>query len=223
MIDGLIVRNVFIVPTDASATARVNWIDGPKNNCPLIWLSLFRRSDPDAIPEAVPNAQILAVPAGESSVTWDNLDATDLDGRPYEFSVRLVNAAGEIFFLANYEKIEDGMTITNRYIIPRYASAQATLSWVDGDGSHRLDTWLRLMRSVAGGAPGPVPDAPIVKMIHGMTTASWDNLEATDAEANTYTFSVMETDETGKSAAPKDYLKTENGMSVVNTYQIPFD
>ena len=79
------------------------------------------------------------------------------------------------------------------------------------------------MRSVAGGAPGPVPDAPIVKMIHGMTTASWENLEATDAEANTYTFSVMEMDETGKSAAPKDYLKTENGMSVVNTYQIPFD
>lgn len=223
LIDGLIVRNVFIVPTDASATARVNWIDGPKNNRPPIWLSLFRRSDPDAIPEAVPNAQILAVPAGESSVTWDNLDATDLDGRPYEFSVRLVNAGGEIFFLANYEKIEDGMTITNRYMIPRYASAQATLSWVDGDGSHRPDTWLRLMRSVAGGAPGPVPDAPIVKMIHGMTTASWDNLEATDAEANTYTFSVMETDETGKSAAPKDYLKTENGMSVVNTYQIPFD
>ena len=137
--------------------------------------------------------------------------------------MRLVDAAGEIFFLANYEKIEDGMTITNRYIIPRYASAQATLSWVDGDESHRPDTWLRLMRSTMGGAPSPVPDAPIVNMIHGMTTASWENLEATDAEANTYTFSVMETDETGKSAAPQDYRKIENGMSVVNTYQVPFE
>ena len=58
---------------------------------------------------------------------------------------------------------------------------------------------------------------------HGMTSASWDNLEATDKDGNNYVFGVMETDEKGRSAAPEDYRKTENGFSVVNTYQIPYD
>lgn len=223
IVDGMTLRNVYIVPADATATATVEWIGGPEENRPPVWLRLYRRSVPDAIPESVPNAQILALPAGQDSVTWQGLDATDLDGRPYEFNVHLVNASGEFFFLANYEKLEEGLTITNRFIIPTYASATATLTWVDGDASNRPDTWVRLTRGLPGEAMSFVPDLEPVLLSHGMTSTTWDNLEVTDSRGNNYVFGAVQTDERGQSAEPQDYRKSENGMSIVNTYQVPFD
>lgn len=223
VVDGLILRNVYIVPTDATATATVDWIGGPEENRPPVWLRLYRRSDPDAIPESVPNAQILALPAGQDSVTWQGLDATDLDGRPYEFNVHLVNGSGEFFFLANYEKKEEGLKITNRFIIPTYASATATVTWVDGDAANRPDTWVRLTRGLPGEPMTFVPDLEPVLLSHGTATATWDNLEVTDSKGNNYVFGAVQTDENGQSAEPRDYRKSEDGMSIVNTYQVPFD
>lgn len=223
VVDGLTLRNVYIVPTNATATATVDWIGGPEENRPPVWLRLYRRSDPDAIPESVPNAQILALPAGQDSVTWQDLDATDLDGRPYEFNVHLVNGSGEFFFLANYEKMEEGLKITNRFIIPTYASATATVTWIDGDAANRPDTWVRLTRGLPGEPMTFVPDLEPVLLSHGETTATWDNLEVTDNKGNNYVFGAVQTDESGQSAEPRDYRKSEDGMSIVNTYQVPFD
>lgn len=222
-IDGLTVRNHYQVRTNAEATATVTWVNGPAENRPPLWLRLFRKTSELTTAEIVPDAAILPLESGASSVTWSDLAATDIEGRPYEFSAHLVNANGEIFFLANYEKMESGLQITNRYIIPTFASAAATVSWVDGDANARPDIWLVLTRRTESGVMSPVPGVEPVQLSHGMTTASWENLEATDKDGNNYIFGVMETDEKGRSVAPTDYRKVENGLSVVNTYQIPYD
>ncbi len=222
-IDGLTVRNQYQVRMNAEATATVTWVNGPAENRPPLWLRLFRQTSEFPTAEIVPDAAILPLESGAPSVTWSGLAATDIEGRPYEFSAHLVNANGEIFFLANYEKTESGLQITNRYIIPTFASATANVSWVDGNANERPDIWLVLTRRTEKGVMTTVPGAEPIKLSHGMTSASWDNLEATDKDGNNYVFGVMETDEKGRSAAPEDYRKTENGLSVVNTYQIPYD
>lgn len=222
-ITGMTVENSYVIPKTASATAEVKWVDGPNENRPPVWVRLFRQSAVDGIAEPVPDAEILPVPDGETTVEWEGLEATDLSGKPYDFSVHLVNATGEIFFLANYEKDETGMTITNTYIVPTYGSAEAHVLWIDGDPKNRPDIWLQLRRALIGEPAEPVPGVDLVKLENEMDTVRWENLEATDRDGNLYIFSAGEVDAAGLDATPQYYVKSENGLSIVNTYEIPYD
>ncbi|NJP40178.1 Cna B-type domain-containing protein [Oscillospiraceae bacterium HV4-5-C5C] len=217
---GLTVTNSYVIPTNAEAIATKIWIDGPATH-PTVWFKLYRQTA-DSIPEVVPGAELKTLTDGTTEVSWTGLDATDINGNAYRFSVKEVDAAGNDYTPENYVKTENGLTVTNNYVLPGDASAVATKIWVNGPVAHPT-IWFRLYRQTADSAPEVVPEAEIKELTDGTTSVSWAGLDATDAAGNAYRFSVKEVDADGKDATPANYAKTETGLTVTNSYVIPAD
>lgn len=92
------ITNTFVIVTD-SVTADKEWSGGDASARPTVWFKLYRSYVDDnhqTVTEAVPleQAPLKTLPHGTISVTWDNIDQTDSQGRPYTFSVREVDSAG---------------------------------------------------------------------------------------------------------------------------------
>lgn len=56
--------------------------------------------------------------SGTTTVVWENLPLTDLEGNVYLYSVREVDSEGNAFTPEIYLDLEDGLTVTNTYIPP---------------------------------------------------------------------------------------------------------
>ncbi|MDD4368447.1 MAG: Cna B-type domain-containing protein, partial [Oscillospiraceae bacterium] len=218
--NGLTVTNRYVIPTDAQATATKIWVDGPATH-PTVWFKLYRQTA-DGAPEAVPGAELKALADGTTEVSWTGLEATDAAGNPYSFSVKEVDADGLDYTPENYVKAENGLMVTNSYVIPGDASAVATKTWVNGP-AERPTVWFKLYRQTAAGTPEAVPDAELKALADGTIEVSWTGLEATDAAGNPYSFSVKEVDADGLDYTPENYVKAENGLTVTNSYVIPTD
>ena len=61
---------------------------------------------------------------------WDGLESTDINGIPYQFSVREVDSLGRDTVPVNYVKSESGLRVTNTYMIPMNGAAVAEIEWV---------------------------------------------------------------------------------------------
>ncbi len=105
--------------------------------------------------------------------------------------------------------------ITNTYIA-------ANKIWVYGKAP-RPTVWFKLYRQIGTGTPEPVPGASIKELPSGTTKVTWDGetIATTNAAGEPYIFSVREVDAAGNDFTPPNYTKSENGMTVTNTYQIP--
>jgi len=53
-----------------------------------------------------------------TEVTWCGLYDKDEFGNPYIFTVREVDAEGNDWTPDNYTKVENGLNVTNTYVIP---------------------------------------------------------------------------------------------------------
>ena len=211
-VDGLTITNTYVIPTKGQATATKVWVGGPSVH-PTIQFQLYRQI-PGGTAVAVPNVEIKTLVNGVTSVTWDNLEQTDINGNPYTFS------AVEVSVPADYTVSEDGLTITNTYIPPK-TTATANKIWVGGPAEHPT-IWFKLYRSIGGeNAPEAVPGADIQELPNGTTSVSWSDLDQTDDQGNPYIFSVREVNAEGTTSVPANYTVTENGLEVTNTYTSP--
>src|SRR5699024_8924000 len=168
------------------------------------------------------DVDILELTNGTTEVEWTGLEETDIDGNPYIFSVKEVDAEGNDFEPTNYSKTEDGLTVTNDYVIPTEGSAKATKEWVDGPSEHPT-TWFKLFRQVEDGEIEEVPEAEVKELANGTTEVEWTGLEETDFDGNVYTFFVKEVNKDGDDSTPENYEKAENGLEVTNYYVSPTD
>ena len=235
-LDGLTVTNTYIPPTIPELKATKIWEGGP-NPRPLVGFRLYRETEglADSL-VAVPDAEVkMLVPPGTVEVSWFDMPEKDNEGRLYIYSVREViikpnddpTAPPEYLEQAPLHYIDtytdslhnDGITVTNTYQIPTDGEATATKTWVGGSAlGERPTVWFKLYRTLPGGQPEEVPDAPLKALPHGTTEVSWTGLETTDFNGEAYAFSVEEVDEEGNAFEPDRYRKLELGLNVSNIY-----
>lgn len=121
------------------------------------------------------------------------------------------------------------VTVTNRPI--HSINVTATKIWEGNGPTPYPDVWFRLYRHIGQGTPVAVgvEDKHVVSGSNSTTTVTWDNMLEYDADGNPYVYTVRELIRLGDSpqdyewifGAPVNYVKTENGLTVTNTYQSP--
>ncbi|HHT45343.1 MAG TPA: Cna B-type domain-containing protein [Fastidiosipila sp.] len=74
-----------------------------------------------------------------------------------------------------------------------------------------------MQRAIGENTPQDVPGAPIVKL-EGVLEAVWSDLDKMNESGDAYIYSVVEVDADGNRLVLEDYEKTENGLTVTNTY-----
>ena len=112
--EGLKVINTYVIPANAAAKAEKKWVGGPKDH-PDIWFKLFRNVEGGMV-EAVPGAEIKRLANGTTVVEWNGLEATDINGNVYIFSVKEVDSNGNPMVLDKYVKKEEGLLVTNTFV-----------------------------------------------------------------------------------------------------------
>lgn len=102
-----------------SITAKKEWVNGPSDK-PLVYFRLYRHIQGEEA-SMVADAEIKVVDGQSNQVTWENLDKTDDNGNLYIYSVKEVDKTGNdpTYVPPNYVKEENGLTVTNRYVIPK--------------------------------------------------------------------------------------------------------
>ncbi len=209
--DGLTVTNSYQIPT-GDVTATKEWKDGPSTH-PTVWFKLYRNIAGDDTPVAVPGAALLKLEHGTTSVTWNNLEKTDLQGNAYIFSVKEVNADGDDFTPANYEKSGEGtLAITNKYVQPQTdENVIGTKYWVNGPAEKpavEFELWRR--NGTARNGERVVAATAVVN-----NKVDFGKQLKTDVNGVEYEYYVVEP------TVPANYTKREIGLAVVNTYVQP--
>jgi hypothetical protein len=197
--DGLTITNTYVVPK-TDITANKTWLNGPEER-PEIQIQLYR--DGQALSEIFGDAfGPVTLSDGQTSYTWINLDATDIDGRDYVYTVDEVNVP------ENYEKSVDSLTITNSYVSPK-TTFTFNKVWVNGPVTKPAIQVQLYRNDIAFGEP--------IVLKNGQTSYTWTNLNLNDRHGNPYTYTVDEVD------VPENYSKTisEDGLTITNTYVIP--
>lgn len=192
--DGLTVTNTYVIPkTEVTGTKK--WMNGPEEK-PTIQLQLFQDGKAYGDPVELTN--------GTESYTWKDLDATDIDGNEYTYTVDEVNTP------TNYAKTNsaDGLTVTNTYVIPKI-NITGTKKWVNGSEERPTIELQLFQNGVAYGDP--------VELTSGNTSYTWENLDATDINGNPHKYTVNEV------KVPTNYNSSvsEDGLTITNTYVIP--
>jgi hypothetical protein len=209
-------------------TATVTWVNGPVTR-PTIWLKIYQQVGVNGTPEPVTYTPLKELDSSTTEVTWRGLYDKDEFGNPYIFTVREVDAEGNDWTPDNYTKVENGLNVTNTYVIPTNGKATATKTWVNGSPTHP-DLWLQLWRKTTTGTPlidQPVPNRDPVKVASiGNFSHEWTGLETTDINGNAYTFYVKEGQWDGSTftvGPPLNYQLTTTGdsLTLTNTYKIP--
>ena len=101
-VDGYSITNTYVIPK-IDVTATKVWENAPAKK-PTIKLQLFQDGEP--------YGEVVQLDNGTTSYTWTNLDETDQDGNKHVYTV------DEITTPKNYQKVVDGLTITNTYSSP---------------------------------------------------------------------------------------------------------
>jgi len=193
--DGFDFTNTYVPPVEDITGTKI-WMGGPTPR-PTIQLQLWR-----VIPEGVPEkvGDPVELPDGTSEYMWEDMPTTDMDGNLYTYSVEEV-VTGE-----NYEKIEEGMEVTNEYVSPKtYVTVEKI--WVGGP-EPRPTIYIQLYRNITEGEKVKVGEP--VGLPSGTNEYTWNNLDVTDYDGNPYIYSVEEADVAG-------YVKVIEGYEISNT------
>lgn len=197
---GTSITNTYEIPK-TKFTGKKVW-EGGADPRPVIKLQLYRNNVPQGAPVELQN--------GATEYTWENLDKTDENGKPYNYRV------DEVEVPEHYKKTNvNDCTVKNTYESPKI-EVEATKIWVGGSQPYPT-IWMKLYRATENGTTEAVPQAEIKELQNGTTTVKWTNLDKTDANGKDYRYFVREVDADGKDWTPKDYVKTEDGLRVVNT------
>ena len=156
--------------------------------------------------------------------TWSDMPTHDESGNVYTYFVTEVDADGNDWTPAGFEKLEQGMTVTNIYTVPT-ETITAIKVWVGGPAP-RPTVWFQLWRAWDHEGTThhePVPGAAIMELPDGTLSVTWTGIDAQTTAGIPYTFYVKEVDAAGNDFTPALYTKLEAGLKVTNTYVIPTD
>ncbi len=107
--------------------------------------------------------------------------------------------------------------------LPNKIDVMAIKVWVGGEAV-REKVWFQLYRNVMFGVPVPygVPrEVNPLYAVYDTNTVVWNSMEKTDIFGNLYFYSVREVDLFGFPLTLPNFIKSECGLKVVNTYKIP--
>jgi hypothetical protein len=218
--DGLNVTNTYDNMDDdvtADVTATKNWMPvGLLDSLKVpVTFQLYRYTTDPASPETVGDPVELNA-AGGWVYTWADMPTTDTVGNPYTYYVE------ETVTPTGFDKTEDGLTVTNTYIVPSNAVV-AEKEWVGGP-TPRPNVWFQLWRTWTHEGTTYreiVPGADIQMLADGTFSVFWSDIDMETIIGIPYTFYVKEVDANGFDFVPENYAKLEDGLTVTNTYVPP--
>ncbi|HQC63772.1 MAG TPA: Cna B-type domain-containing protein, partial [Anaerolineaceae bacterium] len=229
--DGLNVTNEYMGVQQQVIAEKV-WVGGPVPR-QSVWFRLWRTWEYEGTiyREPVPGAEIKHLPDGVTMVIWEDVDSDTIIGIPYTFYVKEVSADGFDFTPENYDKLEDGLTVTNTYVPPTMVDPLYMNKVWNGGKAPYPAIYFHLYRQIEGGIPEPAID-PVeldgvadTNCVSACEISPWRvavyNLPLTDFYGNPYTYSVRETDANGNDYTPKNYVKSVIDFTITNTYVPP--
>ncbi|MGT2754554.1 Cna B-type domain-containing protein [Streptococcus ovis] len=150
--------------------------------------------------------------------TFTNLRKFNSEGKEIKYSVKEEVPKG---YKAEYHgDMEKGFSIINT---PDVTDITATKKW-EGGPSEKPTVWFKLYRNIEGEEAKPVEGLFEQPLHNGDTSVTWRGLPKTNDEGKEYIYSVKEgelKDGVFTEKAPKNYIKTENGLTVTNKYCSP--
>ncbi|NLC64455.1 MAG: Cna B-type domain-containing protein, partial [Erysipelothrix sp.] len=189
-IEDYTITNTYVIPkTDIKVYK--SWVNGPILK-PSIEIQLYRDGEPMGDPVVLDD--------GVFEYTWTDMDATDIDGNVYVYTVDEINVP------ENYEKDITDFVIVNTYLSPK-TTVRADKIW---DGGPKPQIEIQLFRN------GEAYGDPVV-LNEGVTSYLWEDLELTDIYGELYVYTVDELN------VPEDYVKhiSEDGLTITNTFVEP--
>ena len=199
---------------NGNITANKVWQNGP-NDRPTVWFRLYRNIDGET-PTPVDGAEIKKLDNSTTKVEWSNLELYKELGNgktaKYIYSVKEVDRDGKSYVPVNYEKTEDGLTVTNSYVTPKI-DITGTKVWENGS---KPSVELQLFRD------GKALDRDEYTIsLDGSEetpwTHTWTGLDKTDINGKAYKYTVDEV------KVPDNYEKvvSEDGLTVTNKFVSP--
>lgn len=191
--DSLEITNTYKSPV-TDITGRKVWENGKLNQPNSIELQLYRNGEP--------YLQAVELVSGTYEYVWKDLDITDSAGVDYVYTVKEVETP------ENYTKVEEGLTVTNTYVIPK-TQVTATKEWRYGPS---VKPTIELQLYKDGNAYGTP-----VTLNNGTTNYTWTGLDKTDINGRTHKYTVDEVN------VPTYYIKqiSSDGLTVTNIYNPP--
>lgn len=128
------ITNTFQQPFDAIYAAKF-WVGGEAGDHQAVTLELYRQFEDNGQLELVEGvaAPLISGEAPAFIYTWENLPLTDINARPYLYTVVETGAQDGIVTVdgRRYQVIMDGRAVVNEFI-PPLADVVATKRWVSG-------------------------------------------------------------------------------------------
>lgn len=199
---------------NGNITANKVWKNGP-NDKPTVWFQLYRNIDGET-PTPVDSAEIKKLDNGTTKVEWSNLELYKELGNgktaKYIYSVKEVDRYGKSYVPVNYEKTEDGLTVTNSYVIPK-TDITGTKVWENGS---KPSVELQLFRN-GKALDGDKYTVSLDGSEATPWTYTWTGLDKTDINGKAYKYTVDEV------KVPNNYEKvvSEDGLTVTNKFVSP--
>ena len=180
-----------------SKTIKKVWEKGPKPNTTIELWRKGQEVDGSIIDEKVDE---FTATATQTSKEFVGLTKHDPSGREYQYYAK------EPSVPENYTKTEEGLTVTNTYVIPK-TNITGTKEW-SGGPTVKPTIQLQLYRD------GEVNGEPVT-LENGTTSYTWEDLDETDIDGNKYVYTIDEVE------VPSRYKKSisEDGLTVINKYR----
>ncbi|MHB0809383.1 MAG: Cna B-type domain-containing protein [Facklamia hominis] len=200
---GLEVINTY-VPDTIDITATKRWVNGKKLR-QEVYFKLLRKVGKNGQAESVGDLKQVAT-TDPASVTWTQLAKTNDQGQDYIYFVKEVDHQGNELTLEHFDKFEDGLTVTNTFVIPK-TQIEVTKQWKGGPSDHPTIT-IHLLQD------GKIINS--IQLSNGNVHYQWLDLPATDEDGNRYTYTVEEDEVQGyKKEISGDQT---NGFMITNEY-----
>lgn len=224
--------NTYVAPKKSLQINKA-WTNGDTLTKPNLQFVLYRKIASETNFTQV-NVTPLAVPTSDGSVTFADLDTTDANGNIYTYKVierkndgtpldstilfqpaggaeKEVSAAANSFIL-NYD---------NQYE-SRKIQVTGSKTWVNGP-IPRPTTYFLLYRYIpADGLDSATAVPSSLKQVDSVSNSViWTDVVESNEQGVNYIYIVKEADSSGNLGAPENYVPTETGMMVTNTYKSP--
>ncbi|NLY08593.1 MAG: Cna B-type domain-containing protein [Tissierellia bacterium] len=219
-------QNVTITNTPSANDAYINyvatkeWVGGNDVDHKAVDLTLLQDGTPYSA--VTPTVSPPSGTADQFTYTWANVPKYNLNGEVATYSIAEITP--HPYYEVSYPSNDEVVNTFNEDLGPY--TVEANKFWVNGP-FEKPDTYFTLYRKIGTG-----PEEIVTVDAYGTSVAStkqvinnkasWEQMPRNDGNvANPYTYFVKETDASGNDATPTNYIKTENGLTVTNTYKSP--
>lgn len=184
--NGLEVTNTYVIPKTATHTVEKKW-DGGLNVLPKeITVELYRKTATGAI-EHLEDEQIVLTADTNWKHSWEKLEATDINGNIYTYSVK--EKAIENFVESYNTDDADKTIITNKYVSPTQ-TINVNKEWLLGSITGQVEIEVNILRSIEGGDIETVETIKLNK--ENDYSFSKDGYPTSDKDGFIYTYEVEE-------------------------------